>query len=166
MSFMDFLNSIDDKYENDLVVDDIEDPIVEMPKLVRKVKVKVKKGSSVKMIEQRIKDKLDDVGLNDKIISEVLEYVFNGVVKVKGINENVTMKKPKKVKPMDHTVKPNNQTPIMSRAESILSDSMFETATYSPTIDTSNNEQDGIPPMSMSSLNMDNTSDHATALLM
>lgn len=167
MGFMNFLDTIDDRYkENEFIEESVEDEdvLVPMPKLKRSVRVKrTSKESSVKFIEERIKNKLDDVGLNDKVISEVLDYVFQDIGKVKGLNEHkVSTSKRKPIK----AVEPLIASTVMGRAEDILGDLMFETPTnMSPSIDM-NNEQGNMMVPSMSSLNMDRTTDHATALLM
>ena len=176
-SFMDYLNDVDTTYKENIIEeseDVIEEPVAPVkPKtkkrVVRKVK-KVKRDVSVTAIEERVKTKLDSVGLNDKVISEVLNYVFNDVVSIKGVNESLLTQQPQQTQQTVANTPPVSD--VMGRAESILGDTMFETPTIQqPVIDINNGQPYGMthqsqPVQPTPSLNMDNTADHATALLM
>ena len=80
--FMKFLDNIDSDIVNETYVTEsvVEEEVEEVkPKTKTKKTVKKtskKKDSSVKLIEARMRNKLDDIGLNETAIGEVISYVI------------------------------------------------------------------------------------------
>lgn len=95
--FMKYLNKIQSIDLNDIVEEEVEEEVVEVVETVEAPKPKqpiVKKptqpqkvDSSVSVIEERMRSKLDDVGLKPKIISEVVSFVLSDVKNVKDFKQ-------------------------------------------------------------------------------
>jgi len=128
---MDFLENIDNDIINETYVDDIIVEQVKPRSVIKKSFVKksntIKKDSSVKLIESRIRTKLDKIGLNESVISDVVNFVLNGVNIVNEV-KSVQNDKPNTSK----TVHENNPfNTIRGRAESLL-EGLPETVVMSP----------------------------------
>lgn len=111
-SFMDYLNEID----LNIVEDDIEDEIIE-------TEIIKKQDASVDLVENRIIEKLHNIGLNDTVISDVVEYVLGdiGSINENKIINNSVKKSPTKKKKKKKINKHNDGiTSIADRASNIL----------------------------------------------
>lgn len=127
--FMDFLDNIQ---ENNLISEHIEDIVEEQEEIVEfeteiedeesiietvttQTKNKpVYKDVSVKLLESRIRLKLDDLGFGEKLIEDVISDVFSNVLTVSGYEPKDFMNNTKKKAPVQETT-------MIGRAESILS---------------------------------------------
>ncbi len=158
--FMDYLNNrVNDNIEDD--DDDFEDiveTVVEKPKVVKKAPIKKsipqKVDSSVSVVEGRIRSKLDDIGLNSKVINEVVAYVLDNVSTI----PNVKLGESRKV----NTTQPSNlnefkHTNDVRGAAEFLLDGVPDTYTPSMT-GISNSLMGGLSSMS-------GIADHASSLL-
>lgn len=164
-NFMDFLDKIDNtiieesysdiEYEED--VDDFDE--YEEDENDKKVtSTNTKKDASVKYIEKRMKNKLDDIGLNERVINDVISYVLDGVDNIKGVNETYTNTN---INVQDEIPAPTN---IISRAEALL-EGLPETPTYSNMYMNNTSNNNTINDVAPSNLNLSNIADHASALL-
>ena len=132
--FMDFLDHIDDDIINETYVDgtvEEEEPLVEMPTKKKKVVMKpkiVKKDSSVKLIEARIRTKLDNIGLNETAISDVVSFVLDDVQKVPSMTKSKSKKQSKKQPKREIVQEQDRMNTMIGRAESLL-EGMPETST-------------------------------------
>lgn len=119
--FMDFLDNIDDDIINETYVDE---PVKERPVVKKKTKVvpkkTVKKDSSVKLIEARIRTKLDSIGLNESAIGDVVSFVLDDVQKVANIKSKTQQPKPKTTPKPKQVQENNRMNTTMGRAESLL----------------------------------------------
>lgn len=84
--FMKYLNKINMTLVETSSEDEIvEEQVVEQeqPKVVKKIPIKKtipqKVDASVSILEERIRAKLDDIGLNSKLINEVVSFVLDDV---------------------------------------------------------------------------------------
>lgn len=154
-NFMNFLDNLDEKIINETYTTDVEDEVVEdvvEKNTPSKKKSSRKKDSSVKLIEKRIRNKLDDIGLNDKAISDVVSYVLEDIQKVSGIKNT---KHNKQQKPQSHI---EENMSIVGRAESLL-EGLPETPTYGVPLGNQSNISES------SNESMSDIADHASSLL-
>ena len=120
-NFMDFLDNIDNDIINETYVDEntIQQVKTKAP-LKKDVGLKkpntIKKDSSVKLIEARIRTKLDTIGLNESVISDVVKFVLNDVHTISEIDP-VQKNKPQQPKTVQENKSVNT---ILGRAESLL----------------------------------------------
>ena len=131
---MSFLENIDNDIINETYVDDtVVEEVEAKPapkKAVRKKPATTKKDSSVKLIEARIRTKLDDIGLNESAISEVVSFVLSDVQKVNEVKSSTT--KPQQAHPQKKQVQESEApTSIMGQAESLLA-GLPDTPTMGP----------------------------------
>lgn len=149
-AFMDFLDNIGTDMETDDVLNDIE-IVQEHTEYIKPTKTKRRKikqtrtkkktsgSTSQSVIESRIRKKLFNVGLNEHAISDIVDYVFEGVVDIKQSTPTPTQQHTENVTPKEDS--------LMSLAENILSADIFSTPTQSTnmlednTDNTNNNEQ-------------------------
>jgi len=123
---MDFLENIDndiinETYVDETVVEKNETKPTKKKSVVRKKPITVKKDSSVKLIESRIRTKLDNIGLNESAISEVVSFVLGDVQRVKNITSTTTKPNtPQQSKTPNQVKEQRVPITIMSRAESLL----------------------------------------------
>lgn len=168
---MDFLNGMEQTIiENAEVEEEVIEEEVESPKKPKpQPKKKVSKSASVKLVESRIRSKLDEVGLNESTIDEVISYVLSDVSSVNNIKNTPKQQNPQDIsfvqsesvissEQMSQMTQPLT---VSSRAEDILS-GMSDAPSFSPVMSETSEGQHKTQP---SSLNMDSVSDHATALL-
>jgi len=154
-NFMDFLENLDDKiinetYVSDDVVDEEEEMVVVKPVRKPTKSTKIKKDASVKLIEKRIRNKLDDIGLNEKAIGDVVSYVLEDIHKISGVKNTY--------QPQQQVEEQQIPTNVVSRAEFLL-EGLLETPSYGvPTNNSSNNDE-------TSSVGLSNIADHASSLL-
>jgi len=130
--FMSFLENIDNDIINETYVDDtVVEEVEAKPapkKAVRKKPATTKKDSSVKLIEARIRTKLDDIGLNESAISEVVSFVLNDVQKVNEVTSSTDQQPKPKKKQVSESKAP---TSIMGQAENLLA-GLPDTPTMGP----------------------------------
>jgi len=123
MGFMSYLNDIDNNISG---IEDVIDEDIIIEKQVDTVFTqeanKMSKDSTVELLEYRLKDKLDDVGLNSKVINEVINYVLGDVSTVTDIHQPTPTKPKTKSKKKAHAkkAKVNEQLSLAERAASIL----------------------------------------------
>jgi len=127
--FMNFLDNIDndiinETYVDDVIVEEVETKPTPKKRVVGKKPKATKKDSSVKLIEARIRTKLDDIGLNESAISEVVLFVLNDIQKVNDVVSSTKTQQPKQTQVQENNV----PTSVMGRAESLLA-GLPETAT-------------------------------------
>ena len=84
------------------------------------------KDATVKILEQRMKMKLDEVGLNSKMINEVLDYVLYNIEKIKDL--------PQPTQVAESTRPQQNLSSVHGRAEAILDDLMFSVPVVSENV--------------------------------
>jgi len=147
---MKYLDSIDLEFSEDITdeYDDEEEVVVEYVK-PKKKKVRHKKTKSTEIVEysdtlisNRIAESLNNIGLNETAINNVLSYVFEGV-DMSTMNDSSSMTESTKPKSKSNKSKsPNNDiaTPknVVSYAETLLSSPMF--------VESSNNNNDNNLP--------------------
>jgi len=126
MGFMSYLNDIDNNISG---IEDVIDEDIIIEKQVDTVFTqeanKMSKDSTVELLEYRLKNKLDDVGLNSKVINEVINYVLGDVSTVTDTQPTPTKIKHKtktksKKKAPAKKAKVNEQLSLAERAASIL----------------------------------------------
>jgi len=174
MSFMDFLNESEVRVDDEIIKEEYIESIKE-PKPIKKKSKKVKrkkrqikeshhevKSSSISDIEYRIKEKLNLVGLNDTIINEVVSYVLGDVYEIESHTKQSTQA-------IKHESPSTPQgSGVFEHASLLLDDPLFEDTSYEePTLVYGNNNNIEEPTqLSVSDLDLSNTSDRANALLM
>lgn len=105
---MNYLNRVNVNIEDD--EENIVEDVVEQPKVVKKTTIKKsiqqKVDSSVSIVEDRIRSKLDDIGLNSKVINEVVAYVLGNVNNIQNIKlgeaRNVNTQQPSNLNEFKH----------------------------------------------------------------
>ena len=135
--FMKFLDNMDehiienaeDVLETETLVEEHEEskPTQKIKKKPIK-KVSTKKDASVKLVESRMRSKLDEVGLNERMIDDVISYVLSDVSQVKNKNNN-KIKQNITDTPQTHVTE---SASVSNRAEDILSGLSDD---YVPTVD-------------------------------
>jgi len=125
--------------------------------LFSKESKKVSRDSTVDLIENKLKDKLDDVGLNTTIINEIVDYVLGGVSSIKDYTPPKKKKK-RLSKTTNKEIVAKSDDSVMSLAERAaiildgVSDSDGSVPTHMNETTTPNN-------------NISNVADHASSLL-
>jgi hypothetical protein len=101
------LSLVDDRFKsNDEDEDNVEvvEEVVKVVKkpVINKPKVPTKVDTSVSILEGRMRSKLDDIGLNSKLINEVISFVLNDVKSVPNLKlgENTNVARPVYTKPV------------------------------------------------------------------
>lgn len=125
---MDFLDNVqtggtDDIFESiDEEIVEVEEEIEDIGSIIEDVvESEPSKDVSVKIIESRIRLKLDEVGFDEELVDEIVNEVFKGVNAVRGMDTKQTTVK-ESIKPMT----------IASRAESILGGMSDPSSGYQP----------------------------------
>jgi len=136
-TFMTFLDNIDNDIINETYVDDtIVEKVESKPQLKKKVVTKkpitVKKDSSIKLIEARIRTKLDSIGLNESAINDVVTFVLYDIQKIKDVESSSTSPTSKAPTQTKITVQENKKlNTVRGRAESLL-EGLIDTPTFVP----------------------------------
>ena len=160
--FMDFLENIDndivnETYVDETLVEESKPKPAPKKKVVRKKPTTAKKDSSVKLIEARIRTKLDSIGLNESAISEVVSFVLEDIQKVSEVKPS-TDKQPTQQKPTKQQVQEQKRmTTVMGRAESLL-EGLPDKPTFGPLPTQGNGE-------SVAESNLSDVASHASSLL-
>lgn len=158
--FMDFLDNIDNDIVNETYVDETivkDSKPVYKKKVVKKKPTTVKKDSSVKLIEARIRTKLDSIGLNESAISDVVSFVLEDIQKVRDAKPS-NVKQSTSQKPTKQQVQEQQRTTtVMGRAESLL-----EGLPDNPTFDPLPTQSDS---GSVAESNLSDVTSHASSLL-
>ena len=133
-----------------------EVPLEKEVSVVEEAEMVIERDVSVDIIEDRMRTKLEGVGLNDKVINEVVSYVLANSVNITGLDttQQVTVESVESPTTTIDGIPPS----IRSRAEDILGGGAF--VTPNPI-----NEQVNTNPNVRPSYNMNNVADHASALL-
>lgn len=172
MGFMNYLNDIDNIMTDDTeeVVEEVivvEEQTVVTPKRNKKVVAPVSKDATVELLEYRLKDKLDSVGLNEAVIRDVIGYVLGDVGSV---SDPITPKQPKQPQApvMEQVVEtspqPQSQSPVQEKNVS-LADHAGSILEGVPEAQGTSSQSMMAETQQPASVDMSNVADHASALL-
>ena len=174
--FMSFLDEMESGLADNTYVDDDLVESVEPEKVIPKKKV-VKKATqskipsrdvSTKIIESRMRVKLDKLGLNESTIDDVVSEVLEDVNKVVGVKPKAKSKKVSpKVAPKQKTeqIAESKINTVVGRAESLLGDEPYSGPPAPTVADASQPVQEGVAQPVQQSSQFNDVANKASSLL-
>lgn len=167
IDYMSYIENVSKTFkETNYIQEDVNtEEEIEEPKVPVKTNSNKPKSTSVKIVEDRIRTKLDSVGLNTNVINEVVSYVLYNIDDVKELNEIKVKKEQPQVQVKENTQSKLNT--VMGRAEAILDcDTFTQPLVPEPVIDVNGPLNEEITNNNIENFNLNNTSERASALLL